>query len=1192
MYTPLRLSAAAAAAAGSIASTSGASSSLAASSSLRRLSTRAASASSASHKLLSRPASLAARARAFHTSSQRASPAPTQSKQAQVESIDAVSAGMKEWSKYLPKVERAGVKKVLLVGSGGLSIGQAGEFDYSGSQAIKALRESGIETILINPNIATIQTSHHLASQIYFLPISPDYVAYVLEKERPDGVLLTFGGQSALNVGVKLDEMGVFERLGVKVLGSQVDVLRMCEDRDLFVQALDQINIPVAKSEAVSSVPSALKAAKEIGYPVIVRAAYALGGLGSGFAENEEELRDLSARSLSLSPQILVEKSLKGWKESEYEVLRDQEDNALICCNMENFDPLGIHTGDSIVVAPSQTLSDDNYHMLRTAALKVIRHLGIVGECNIQYALDPNSRDYRVIEVNPRLSRSSALASKATGYPLAYTAAKLALGHTLPELPNAVTKTTTACFEPSLDYIVTKIPKWDLSKFQHVNREVGSSMKSVGEVMAIGRTFEESLQKAIRQVAPNYDGFEAYVSPEDLDHALSVPTDTRLFAIAHAMLVKGYDVEKLHQLTKVDRFFLYKLDNIVQVHRQLKELGSLSAVDKDLMKLAKQRGFSDRQMANLIGCKEGEVRQHRKALGVTPWIKRIDTVAGEYPAQTNYLYTTYNASSHDVEFNEHGTMVLGSGVYRIGSSVEFDWCAVTCARKVRDMGHKTIMINYNPETVSTDFDEADRLYFEELSFERVMDIYELEGAEGVVVSVGGQLPQNIALRLKEAGNVNVLGTDPLMIDSAEDRHKFSSILDSIGVDQPEWTEATSVEKAKEFASKVGYPVLVRPSYVLSGAAMNVIWDESTLERHLTAAAEVNSDYPVVITRFIDGAQEIDIDAVAHNGELLIHAVSEHVENAGVHSGDATLVLPPFSLDPNDMSRLKAIAQKVAKAFQISGPFNMQVIRKPIGEGESEAALKVIECNLRASRSFPFVSKVLGTNFIDIATAAIVGKDVPAPQDPMAKIRDYVAIKVSQFSWTRLAGADPFLGVEMASTGEIASFGKDMAEAYWAAMCSQTSFKVPEPHKGVLMGGDVTKPEFAEVASRLSDMGFKLYCSDAGVEEFLNSQEGVRAKRISFPLKDKRKLREVFDEYDIQFVINLAKQRASTLLDQDYVARRNAVDFGLPLINNAACAKLWCLSLEHKLKQPGGLSGWEEGKLPPEVKSWREWVPEA
>ncbi|KAE8186687.1 hypothetical protein CF328_g7157, partial [Tilletia controversa] len=785
--------------------------------------------------------------RSLHTSSKIAKPAPTPAPRAEyVDELRPISTGLQKWQSFLPKVTRSDVKKVVLVGSGGLSIGQAGEFDYSGSQAIKALRESGIETVLINPNIATIQTSHDLASEIYFLPISPEYVAYVLEKERPDGVLLTFGGQSALNVGVKLDEMGVFERLGVKVLGSQVDVLRMCEDRDLFVQALDQINIPVAKSEAVSTVPEALRAASEIGYPVIVRAAYALGGLGSGFADNEDELRDLSARSLSLSPQILVEKSLKGWKESEYEVLRDQEDNAIICCNMENFDPLGIHTGDSIVVAPSQTLSDDNYHMLRTAALKVIRHLGIVGECNIQYALSPDSREYRVIEVNPRLSRSSALASKATGYPLAYTAAKLALGYTLPELPNAVTKTTTACFEPSLDYIVTKIPKWDLSKFQHVNREIGSAMKSVGEVMAIGRTFEESLQKAIRQVAPNYDGFDAYIRPEDLDHALSVPTDTRLFALAYAMLEKDYSVERLHELTRIDRWFLYKLDNIVQTHRQLKELGSLSAIDHELMLLAKQRGFSDKQIAHLVGAKEVDVRQARKALGITPWVKRIDTVAAEYPAHTNYLYTTYNAQAHDVEFDDQGTMVLGSGVYRIGSSVEFDWCAVTCARRIRGMGHKTIMINYNPETVSTDFDEADRLYFEELGFERVMDIYELEGATGVVVSMGGQLPQNIALRLKDTG-VKVLGTDPLMIDSAEDRHKFSSILDSIGVDQPDWTEATTVDKAKEFAARVEYPVLVRPSYVLSGAAMNVIWDESTLEHHLTAAAQVNTDYPVVIT---------------------------------------------------------------------------------------------------------------------------------------------------------------------------------------------------------------------------------------------------------------------------------------------------------------------------------------------------------
>ncbi|KOS16534.1 carbamoyl-phosphate synthase [Malassezia pachydermatis] len=1118
-----------------------------------------------------------------HSSVPYYSPAPTEPTMA-TEATGA--AGIERWRKFLPHMPKADVKKVLLIGSGGLSIGQAGEFDYSGSQAIKALRESGIETILINPNIATIQTSQELASRIYFLPISPDYVAYVLERERPDGVFLNFGGQSALNVGVKLDEMGVFERLGVQVLGSQPDVLRMCEDRDLFVQALDEIDIPVARSEAVSNVSEALRAAKEIGYPVIVRAAYALGGLGSGFADNEEELRDLSARSLSLSPQILVEKSLRGWKESEYEVLRDQQDNALICCNMENFDPLGIHTGDSIVVAPSQTLSDDNYHMLRTAALKVIRHLGIVGECNIQYALSPDSREYRVIEVNPRLSRSSALASKATGYPLAYTAAKLALGHTLPELPNSVTKTTTACFEPALDYIVTKIPKWDLSKFQHVNRETGSSMKSVGEVMAIGRTFEESLQKAVRQVAPNYDGFDAYVRPDDLDHALSVPTDTRLFAIAYAMLEKNYSVERLHELTKIDRWFLFKLENIVTTHRELQQLGALDQVPSELMRTAKQRGFSDVQIARLVNATEADVRAARKAMGITPFVKRIDTVAAEYPAQTNYLYTTYNASTHDVEFDDNGTMVLGSGVYRIGSSVEFDWCAVTCVRRIKEMGHKTVMINYNPETVSTDYDEADRLYFEELGFERVMDIYEMEGATGAVVSVGGQLPQNIALRLKNA-HVNVLGTDPKNIDSAEDRHKFSQILDSIGVDQPAWVEVTDVAKAKEFAEEVGYPVLVRPSYVLSGAAMNVIWDASTLEHNLTMAAEVNTEHPVVLTKFIPNAQEIDVDAVAHKGKLLVHAVSQHVENAGVHSGDATLVLPPFSLPQEDMTRLKDIAERVAKAFDISGPFNMQIIRKE-DQAANQSELKVIECNLRASRSFPFVSKVLGVNFIDVATAAIMNENVPEPVDLMAKQYDYVAIKVPQFSWTRLAGADPFLGVEMASTGEVASFGQDIHEAYWASIASTTGFRIPQAQKGVLLGGDLSTPELSVIAKKLYNLGFKLYCSNPDVEAALNRLPHVSAKRIWFPLKDKRKLREVFDEYEIQFVINLAKYRAGSTTDENYVARRNAVDFGLPLLNEPKTALLFVETLEKKMPQ-GCLLPYEEGSIPLEVKAWSEFV---
>ncbi|KAK1230480.1 carbamoyl-phosphate synthase (glutamine-hydrolyzing) cpa2 [Marasmius sp. AFHP31] len=1089
-------------------------------------------------------------------------------------------------AKVLPKLPRPDVQKVVVVGSGGLSIGQAGEFDYSGSQALKALSEEGVEAVLINPNIATWQTSHQLASEVYFLPITADYVAYVLEKERPDGILLTFGGQSALNVGIALDKMGVLERLGIQVLGTPIRTLEVSEDRDLFVQALKEIDIPVAQSTAVSSVNAALAAAEEIGYPVILRSAFTLGGLGSGFANNPDELRDLSAKSLSLSPQVLIERSMKGWKELEYEVVRDGADNTIICCNMENFDPLGTHTGDSIVVAPSQTLPDDEYHMLRSAALKTIRHLGVVGECNIQYALNPTSREYCVIEVNARLSRSSALASKATGYPLAYTAAKIALGYTLPELPNAVTKTTTACFEPSLDYIVTKIPKWDLAKFSsQVNREVGSAMKSVGEVMAIGRTFEESLQKAIRQVDPRWKGFEAYIEPEDLDRALTRPTDMRLFAIAYAMYNKGYTVDRLHDLTKIDKWYLYKIDNIVQTRHALKEAGSLDKITPELMARAKRMGFADAQIADLISSTEDSVRAARKSMGITPFVKRIDTLAAEYPAHTNYLYTTYNASEHDVEFNEHGTMVLGSGVYRIGSSVEFDWCAVTCARKLRDMGKRTIMINYNPETVSTDFDEADRLYFEELGFERVMDIYELEQAQGTIVSVGGQLPQNIALRLKNSG-VNVLGTDPQQIDNAEDRHKFSSVLDSIGVDQPEWAEVSTVTDAKAFADRVGYPVLIRPSYVLSGAAMNVVYQEADLEYKLSAAASVSPLHPVVITKFIDGAQEIDVDAVAHNGKLLIHAVSEHVENAGVHSGDATLVLPPFSLDANDMSRLKTIAEKVATAFEISGPFNMQIIRQPANEGE--ARLKVIECNLRASRSFPFVSKVLGHNFVETATTAIVGQDVPEPVDLMAQARDYVSIKVAQFSWTRLGGADPFLGVEMASTGEVASFGKDVHEAYWASLLSTTGFRVPEAGCGVLLGGDLSKPEMVTVAKQLFGLGFKLYCSSPAVEEFLNDIPYISAKRIFFPTKDKRKLREVFDEYNIQCVINLANSRATSFTDEDYVARRNAVDFGLPLLNNARNAQLFVESLAKKIPQ-GGLKRYTEGRIPSEVRSWREFV---
>lgn len=1083
---------------------------------------------------------------------------------------------------FATAAKKIDVKKVLVVGSGGLSIGQAGEFDYSGSQAIKALKESNVHTILINPNIATIQTSHFLADEVYYLPVTPEYISHILERERPDGILLTFGGQTALNVGIALDKMGILERLNVKVLGTPIKTLETSEDRDLFSKALGEINIPVAESVAVETVDDALKSAAKIGYPVIIRSAYSLGGLGSGFAENEDELRDLSARSLSLTPQILVEKSLKGWKEVEYEVVRDAANNCITVCNMENFDPLGTHTGDSIVVAPSQTLSDEEYHMLRTAAIKIIRHLGVVGECNCQYALHPSGLDYRVIEVNARLSRSSALASKATGYPLAYTAAKIALGHTLPELPNAVTKTTTANFEPSLDYIVTKIPRWDLAKFQYVNREIGSSMKSVGEVMAIGRTFEESIQKAVRQVDPGFSGFQA-LPFDDLDHALAVPTDRRLFAVGTALIEKDYSIERIHELTKIDPWFLYKLENIVEVRKELEAIGSLFGINQEIMTKAKKHGFSDKQIADAVGSDELAVRARRKSFGIKPWVKRIDTLAAEFPANTNYLYTTYNASSHDIDFNEHGTMVLGSGVYRIGSSVEFDWCGVSATRALRKLGKKTVMVNYNPETVSTDFDECDRLYFEELSYERVMDIYEMEAAAGVVVSVGGQLPQNIALKLQEQG-AKVLGTDPKDIDSAEDRYKFSQILDQIGLDQPAWKELSSMDDARDFANQVGYPVLVRPSYVLSGAAMSVIHSENDLEDRLTNAASVSPDHPVVITKFILGAKEIDVDAVGSNGKLLVHAVSEHVENAGVHSGDATLILPPIGLSDAVMARLKDIAERVAKGFKITGPFNMQIIMAENPENADEPLLKVIECNLRASRSFPFSSKILGVNFIDVATRALVGKDVPEPVDLMKEKRDYVAIKVPQFSWTRLAGADPYLGVEMASTGEVACFGKDVKEAYWTSLQSTQNFKVPKPGNGVLFGGDINKPEMATVAKILLPLGYKFYATNAGVKAHLDQVLGAdHVTIIEFPKTDKRKLRAVFQKYDIDAVFNLAAARGRDLLDEDYVQRRNCVDFNIPLFNDPKCAVLFCEALESKLPTLGN-----EG-IPSEVRRWSEFV---
>lgn len=1070
----------------------------------------------------------------------------------------------------------ADVHKVLVIGSGGLSIGQAGEFDYSGSQAIKALKEEKKETILVNPNIATNQTSHALADEVYFAPVTPEYVSYIIERERPDGILLTFGGQTGLNVGIALEEMGVLDRFNVKVLGTPISTLKTSEDRDLFAQALKEINIPIAQSVAVDNVDDALAAAESVGYPIIVRSAFALGGLGSGFANNKAELRALASQSLSLSPQILVEKSLKGWKEVEYEVVRDKDGNCITVCNMENFDPLGIHTGDSIVVAPSQTLSDEEYHMLRSAAIKIIRHLGVVGECNVQYALQPDGLDYRVIEVNARLSRSSALASKATGYPLAYTAAKIALGHTLPELPNAVTKTTSANFEPSLDYVVVKIPRWDLSKFRHVNRSIGSSMKSVGEVMAIGRTFEEAFQKAVRMVDPGNSGFQGSKEFGDqLDTVLQNPTDRRWLAVGEALLNRHYSVDKVHDLTKIDKWFLYKLENLVKKQRQLEAVGELSSVERASLLEAKQLGFSDKQIATFLNTTEQAVRERRKQLDIHPWVKKIDTLAAEFPADTNYLYTTYNGTCHDVTFEDQGTMVLGSGVYRIGSSVEFDWCAVSTCRSLRAAGHKTIMVNYNPETVSTDFDEVDKLYFEELSYERVMDIYELEHASGVVVSVGGQLPQNIALKLQEEGKANVLGTNPKDIDNAEDRHKFSNILDSIGVDQPAWKELTDVKDATAFAEQVGYPVLVRPSYVLSGAAMSVIYSQHDLEEKLLNAASVSPDHPVVITKFIQGAEELDIDAVAYKGGLLVHAVSEHAEQAGVHSGDATLILPPVALDETIMARMKEIAEKVAKAFNITGPYNMQVIK----DGD---ALKVIECNLRASRSFPFSSKVLGVNFIDVATHALLGENVPAPRDLMAVKRDYVATKVPQFSFTRLAGADPFLGVEMSSTGEIACFGRDLLEAYWTTLQSTMNFKVPKPGSALLLGGDVANDTLADIAKILAGLKYKILTAKKEVHSYLQ-KHGVPNKTITLAKDDKRKLGEQFKELNISGVINLARARAESLSDEDYVMRRNAIDFGIPLFNEPRTAMLFARALHAKLPQLGAK------EVPPEVRRWSEFV---
>ncbi|KAJ3154205.1 hypothetical protein HDU86_004749 [Geranomyces michiganensis] len=1060
-----------------------------------------------------------------------------------------------------PQAVRVHPRKVLILGSGGLSIGQAGEFDYSGSQAIKALKEEGIYTILINPNIATIQTSQGLADKVYFLPVTPDFVRKVIKHERPDGIYVTFGGQTALNVGVKLKDE--FAGLGVKVLGTPIATIEMTEDRDLFAQAMASIGEKCAQSESANTTEEAVAAGQRIGYPLIVRAAYALGGLGSGFADNEQELVALCHKAFATSSQILVERSMKGWKEIEYEVVRDANDNCVTVCNMENFDPLGIHTGDSIVVAPSQTLSDEDYMMLRRTAVNVIRHLGVIGECNIQYALNPRSKEYCIIEVNARLSRSSALASKATGYPLAFVAAKLGLGIPLTEVKNNVTKKTIACFEPSLDYVVVKIPRWDLKKFNRVSTKVGSAMKSVGEVMAIGRNFEETIQKALRAVDYSFSGFaeNEIIDAADIDEELSHPSDERMFAIANAFH-SGYTVDRVWELTQIDKWFLNKLQNIVMLDKHLKT-HSAQTVTERLIRSAKQLGFSDRQIAAAIGTTELGARKIRTDFGVTPFVKQIDTVAAEFPCYTNYLYMTYNASEHDITFEDKGVMVLGSGVYRIGSSVEFDWCAVRCIRTLRDSGVKTVMVNYNPETVSTDYDEADRLYFETLTLERVLDIYQVETASGVIVSMGGQTPNNIALPLARM-NVNILGTNPEMIDGAENRYKFSRMLDKIGVDQPLWKELTSIDEATDFCERVGFPVLVRPSYVLSGAAMNVVYSLNDLKSYLDLAVQVSRDYPVVISKFIEEAKEIEMDAVAHDGKMIMHVVSEHVENAGVHSGDATLVLPPQDLDPETVRKIVDATRKIGRALNVTGPYNIQFIAK-------NNEIKVIECNVRASRSFPFCSKVLGVDLIELATKAMTGQPYTA-YPPMEVRKDYVAIKVPQFSFSRLAGADPILGVEMASTGEVACFGRDKYEAYMKALLA-TGFTTPKKNVLISIGSFKEKLEFLPSVQRLHQMGYQLFAT-TGTADFME-EHGIPVKVLE-ALDDAaadQQLPQQKLEYSltqhlannlIDLYVNLPSKnrfrRPASYMSRGYRSRRMAVDFAVPLITNVKCAKLFVEAL--------------------------------
>ncbi|RKF73828.1 Protein pyrABCN [Golovinomyces cichoracearum] len=1052
-----------------------------------------------------------------------------------------------------PKVEgsllRVDVKKVLILGSGGLSIGQAGEFDYSGSQAIKALKEEGIYTVLINPNIATIQTSKGLADKVYFLPVSAEFVRKVIIRERPDSIFVTFGGQTALQVGIALkDEL---EELGVKVLGTPLDTIITTEDRELFARSMESIGEKCAKSASATTVEEALRVVKDIGFPVIIRAAYALGGLGSGFANDERELIELCNKAFAASPQILIERSMKGWKEVEYEVVRDAHDVCITVCNMENFDPLGIHTGDSIVVAPSQTLSDEDYNMLRTTAINVIRHLGVVGECNIQYALNPFSREYCIIEVNARLSRSSALASKATGYPLAFIAAKLGLGIPLREISNSVTKVTCACFEPSLDYVVVKMPRWDLKKFTRVSTQLGSSMKSVGEVMSIGRTFEEAIQKAIRAIDFHNLGFNDTPALMSIDDELQTPSDQRLFAIANAMH-SGYSVDKIWEMTKIDKWFLSKLKGLSDFGKLLKNYNAES-VPTNLLRQAKQLGFCDKQLSRFWTSTDMAIRRLRVEAGILPFVKQIDTVAAEFPASTNYLYLTYNGTENDVSFNDHGVMVLGSGVYRIGSSVEFDWCSVRAIRTLRASGYKTIMVNYNPETVSTDYDEADRLYFENINEETILDIYHLEGASGVLGAMGGQTPNNIALGLHRL-NIRILGTSPEMIDTAENRYKFSRMLDKIGVDQPTWKELAGLDEAKDFCKKVQYPVLVRPSYVLSGAAMNTVYSEADLESYLKQAADVSRDHPVVITKYIENAKEIEMDAVAKDGKVIGHFISEHVENAGVHSGDATLILPPQDLEVKTIRRIEEATRKIGDALNVTGPFNIQFIAK-------DNDIKVIECNVRASRSFPFVSKVMGVDLIEMATKAIMGDPVIA-YPPTQLPSKCVGVKVPQFSFSRLSGADPVLGVEMASTGEVACFGVDKYEAYVKALIS-TGFKLPNRNILLSIGTYKDKKEMLPSILKLQKLGYKLFAT-AGTADFLQENDiDVQYLEILGADDDDQKSEFSLTQHLINNMIDLyinlpsnnRYRRPSNYISKGYQTRRMAVDFQTPLVTNVKNAKL-------------------------------------